>query len=503
MHSTQTERGRGTNLALLGALSVALYAGLALAYPLANGLRTPGASWAVLAGFAPTATLLHAALYGLATLLYALALRGTLRGGRGGPGSIVLIVGVWVACSAVLLGAYPGDSTDVFDYLFRGRMLVEHGASPLRVVPAQFAADPLYAYVHWTHHVDTYGPLWEYASWAVAALVGRGSWADEEALLVAAVTGYRLLAISLAGLCAALIAASVRRRAPTLVPAALVAWLWNPLLLAATAVGAHNDLPMLLLTLLALWSFQVERFGSGLFALGLAAHVKLTALLLLPLLLLELLRRRGWRYAAGMASLVGLALMPVSWLLYAPLGGWATLPPMLAERVRLLANSLAYALYWVLQRAGWSEVAAWQFTTRGATLLFALAAMPLLWRFWRAPRAEPAAENTRLWQAADQLTLLYLVIGSFWFQHWYVVWALAPAALAPEQRLARVTLPLCSLLALWLHLAIDLGFTARPQRPLPADGALILQSLAIGLGALLLGWAAASWGRGRDGQLAP
>jgi hypothetical protein len=379
-------------------------------------------------------------------------------------------------------------------------MLAEHGASPLASVPSQFADQPLYAYVHWVDHVDTYGPLWEYVSWAVTALVGRGGWGGEQALLLASISGYRLLAIGLTGLCGVVVAAMVRQRAPELVPAALVAWLWNPLLLTASAVGAHNDLPMLLLLLLALWCFQSERAVPGLVALGLAAHVKLTALLVLPLLLLELLRRHGWWRALGAGTAALLILAPLSWLLYAPLGGWATLPRMLAERVRLSANSVAYALYWLLQRAGWDELAAWQVTARGATLLFVLAALPLLWRFWRAPLAQPRSD-ARLWRAASRLTLLYLAVGSFWFQHWYVLWALAPAVLAPEHRLARVTLPLCTLLALWLHLAIDLGFTARPIRPPPSDGALIAQGLAIGLGALLLGWAALGWGRSRGGSI--
>lgn len=276
-------------------------------------------------------------------------------------------------------------------------------------------------------------------------------------------------------------------------PAALVAWLWNPLLLTATAVGAHNDLPMLLL--LALRCFQARWPALGLVALALATHVKLTALLILPLLLLQLVRWRGWWRAIGAAALTLLALIPLSWLLYAPLGGWATLPRMLAERVRLSANSVAYALYWLLQRAGWDELAAWQFTARGATLLFALAALPLLWRFWRAPQATGAVEDLRLWRAASQLTLLYLAVGSFWFQHWYVLWALAPVVLAPEHRLTRVTLPLCSLLALWVHLAIDLGFTSRPGQAPPTNSAFIIQSLAIGLGAFVLGWLATRRGR--------
>jgi hypothetical protein len=37
--------------------------------------------------------------------------------------------------------------------------------------------------------------------------------------------------------------------------------------------------------------------------------------------------------------------------------------------------------------------------------------------------------------------MLYLLVGSFWFQHWYVLWALAPAVLMPDSRLTRSVLP--------------------------------------------------------------
>ena len=37
--------------------------------------------------------------------------------------------------------------------------------------------------------------------------------------------------------------------------------------------------------------------------------------------------------------------------------------------------------------------------------------------------------------------MFYLLVGSFWFQHWYVLWALAPAVLLPDSHLTRTTLP--------------------------------------------------------------
>ena len=212
---------------------------------------------------------------------YVVALRLILRlHDRNPRRTIGIIIAGWLLSSAALLGAYPGESFDIFDYVFRGRMIVEYGASPLATAPSVFQNQPFYNYITWRGQVDTYGPLWEYASGAVAWVVhyvfGR---ADSH---VAYIVGYRLLAVVLTGLCGLLIALIVRHSAPQLVPAALLAWLWNPLVLITTAMGAHNDLLMLVAILAALLLFQRQRWVWGLLALALAAHVKLTALLVLP-----------------------------------------------------------------------------------------------------------------------------------------------------------------------------------------------------------------------------
>src|SRR4029078_13188281 len=99
------------------------------------------------------------------------------------------------------------------------------------------------------------------------------------------------MGVLLTGLCGLLIALIVQHSAPQLVPAALLAWFWNPLLLITTAIGAHNDLLMMVAILAALLLFQRQRWVWGLLALALAAHVKLTALLVLPILGVSLLQR--------------------------------------------------------------------------------------------------------------------------------------------------------------------------------------------------------------------
>jgi hypothetical protein len=457
---TRTLRDRRQGiLGALGLLSVLLYVfGITARYPLTVGLQTPRISWYTLSGYSLRAGLVFALVVGLLILGYGVALHLALGLGRGRVHLLVaVIVGVWLLSCAALLGAYPGESLDIFDYTFRGRMLVEYGASPLATAPSAYWTKPFYPYITWRGQVDTYGPVWEYASglvaWVVSPMPGRG---DSQ---IAYIIGYRLLAILLAGLSGLIIALMVGHHDSTFVPAALLAWLWNPLLLFATAIGAHNDIIMMLAVLAALLLFQRWRWVYGLLALALAAHVKLTALLILPVLGLWLTRRRGW-YAALRDSLIALVLaLPLSWLLYAPLGGWITLRRMLKERAQLLINSPADLVYRILQEQhGWSEPVAWRAVTVGATLLFfAGAALVLAWLWWSDRRLASDQDSTLsdalLWCGCVAILLLYLLVGSFWFQHWYLLWVLAPSALLPASRWTRSLLPAYCLGVLWGSLA--------------------------------------------------
>ncbi len=163
------------------------------------------------------------------------------------------------------------------------------------------------------------------------------------AMLLAYMGGYRLLAVALAGVCGWLLFSMVCRQMPSQsrnwALLALLFWLWNPLLLVSTAMGAHNDMLMLALQLAGLWLLQRRRWLGGLLVLVLAAHVKLTVMVLAPVVGLWVVRQLGWRRALLYWLSWSCAGLLISWLLYAPLGGWETLPRMLSERARYVANS--------------------------------------------------------------------------------------------------------------------------------------------------------------------
>jgi hypothetical protein len=180
--------------------------------------------------------------------------------------------------------------------------------------------------------------------------------------------------------------------------------------------------------------------------------------------------------------------LPLSWLLYAPFGGWATLGRMLQERARLLINSPADLVYRLLQeRFGWDEPAAWRATTQAATIaFFVIAAVILAWFWWVDRRmtmrraclacagpGEPP--DALLWRVSTATTVAYLLIGSFWFQHWYLLWVLAPAVLLPTSRWTQTLLPAYCLGALWSNLTNSFA------RTLPAYSFSATQVSAINL----------------------
>lgn len=480
MRMSDERSGWQTRLALplLALGSSGLYAWLALRYPLFPGLAIGRANWATLGDRSVAAGLAHGAVYSLLVGLYLLVLWSVAWRQEIAPDEprvLALIWGGWLAFSTLLLGVYPGESLDIFDYLFRGRMLAVYGASPLAGSPTPFADHPFYRMITWRGQVDTYGPLWEYASGGVAWTVGRflpGPVTETDVALAAYVVGYRLLAILLAGLCGALVYRIARRHGPALAPAALAAWLWNPLLLTASAVGAHNDLLLALWVLAGLWLLQRARWLGGLVALLLAAHVKLTALLLLPVVGFWLIRRIGWRDALARGLLALACALPLSWLLYAPLGGWATLPRMLRERTQFLGYAPADLLYrWLQAQAGWTELAARQLATGSATLLFCALAAGLIVgmlngrALFRQPSASSApVADADLWRCSVAVTITYLLVGSFWFMPWYVLWALPLAAPMPTSTAMRRWVPALTLGALWSGLGADtLTFTQAPR----------------------------------------
>ena len=145
---------------------------------------------------------------------------------------------------------------------------------------------------------------------------------------------------------------------------------------------------------------------------------------------------------------------------------------MLHERSLYLANSPWQVVYYYLfKQQGLPQTMATNLTIALSTCLFVASVILLsLWIFnfrpkrWRLPNGSIEFDNRRLWEAVTAASLLYLVVGAFWFQHWYLLWVLAPAALLPGSTFTRNFLPWLSFGGLMANLGTGYLLKVIPKK---------------------------------------
>ncbi len=84
---------------------------------------------------------------------------GQLTTGNREGWTLLALVGFPLLFLALLLWVYPFSSVDLYDYLFRGRMLARYGANTFTQIPQNYSTDPLFDFVAWRRAVTAYGPL--------------------------------------------------------------------------------------------------------------------------------------------------------------------------------------------------------------------------------------------------------------------------------------------------------------------------------------------------------
>jgi alpha-1,6-mannosyltransferase len=503
-------------LALAGLSSALIYAAIMLrlpllktyAIPLLNLDNMPRSDW-----------LTGALVLGCAAFLFGAYALGALVVAAGRSRiSVPLVVGFALLFVALLLFTHPMTSTDIYDYLFRGRMLARYEANPFVAVPAQFGDDPLLTYVAWRQAPTAYGPLWEGLSWLAARLAGQSPDATESAplaQLLALMFAYKSLAVLGFLLCGAAIWLALGRAAPEQRRLGLYLWLWNPLALWETVGAAHNDAWMALCIVLALWAFGwgsgVKGQGSGrldeissaspslqislsspmaaLLALTAGGLIKYVAFFFGPVMLAAALRRLpAWRARVWLLALGGVACVALMVVAYAPFwAGLQTLQNVRDRRTFYTASWLA-ALQAVLAPALSTEQAQGIIAAAGLALLFA----GVVWATYSAWNAPDDVAGHVLW-----LALWFLFVCNPWFQPWYLIWPLALVAVQPwRQRIVWGVVVFCAtaiggyIAGGWLAPALGLSDKSLGRESLMSALIYLPPLIVLGWARLLGGWRA-------------
>ncbi|HUS17122.1 MAG TPA: hypothetical protein VM536_19155 [Chloroflexia bacterium] len=373
-------------------------------------------------------------------------------------GGRIVLVGV-VCFSAILVLAPSMTSSDVFSYIWYGKMAGIYQLSPFTHTPNNFAYQDTYGWLQWVYWKDqptVYGPVWV----GIAGLLARLAQALDGDIVTYLLT-HRVLAAVLHLANTALVWSLAGKLGPRTAGARLAATVfygWCPLVVWEFAGSAHNDVMMIFFILAGLWCHQRGTGSPGrnlwwqaaIGALVLAGLVKAIAFVLIPAYLLLVWRDvRGahpWWQRAAVAAQVGGITVGLGALLYWPYWqGLATLRALLIapgnERsINSLGDVLRFRtpeiLYWLGNIFAPGQMGPWAIGVIGDSM-----------EGWLRPLLTAVAGALVLaltWQARDTRTLVrgwgwllvaYLLIGAMWFWPWYVTWFLPMAALLGPGRL--------------------------------------------------------------------
>lgn len=451
-------------LAVIGAVFVwVFYAGFTQRYPFAEFATVKHGTMATLSNLSADSLFVYIAGVALLFVLYAGGIALVRRLNHTSRAAFGAILAGGVLFCALLVPMYPFDGDDIWDYIIRGRMTTYYGLNPLNDVPAQIQADPFFEYTGWKNIPGAYGAGWEWIAAITARIAGDNLTANVVAFKLVAMAGYALTGV--------LVWLTLRHLAPRRALVGAFIWLWNPLAVLMVGCAAHNDAVMTTFVLLGMYCLARRWYiAATLAALG-GALVKFVPLALIAICVVVALRELRPRLRVRYILLGGVLCATLFAGVNARFatGNMADLLS-LDRRSRLYTGSVATIIRQTLIVAldGVPADSPGSRTPNTNTLIsrtaFALLALAVGWQL------------TVVWRDRDPLVpvrallvilLFYLLVSSFWFMSWYVLWVIPLAALLPGGAL-RYFVVLFSYLVTW-EMPLYQYVTLRPRgwAPLP------------------------------------
>jgi hypothetical protein len=211
---------------------------------------------------------------------------------------LVIVIGFAIAMRLALVGIEPLFSTDIYRYVWDGRVQAA-GINPYLHVPADPALAALrdaaiYPFINRADYAGTgYPPLAE-MFFLVATRVSE------------TLTGMRLAMVACEAVIVVVLIALLRRLGRP--DAAVVAYAWHPLAVFEIANNGHVEALMVALMMLGVWLLVCTRRVAGAFVVGLAVVVKPYAVFALPAFW------RPWDWRAPLAVIAAIVLCYLPYL---------------------------------------------------------------------------------------------------------------------------------------------------------------------------------------------
>lgn len=178
--------------------------------------------------------------------------------------------------SVILLISYNAFSYDLFNYIFDAKILAFYHQNPYLHKALDFPGDPMLSFMHWTHRVYPYGPMWLGITVPVYYL-GFGVFSLTFFLFKMIMVGSFVGAVYFIG--------KIAKKLEFDVPLSVAAFALNPLVLIESLVSAHNDIVMIFAALVGLYLFLEKKYELSGISFLVSILIKYATILLLPALI--------------------------------------------------------------------------------------------------------------------------------------------------------------------------------------------------------------------------
>lgn len=187
---------------------------------------------------------------------------------------------VWfliVATSVILIFSYNAFSYDIFNYIFDAKIVTYYHQSPYLYRALDFPGDPMLSFMHWTHRLYPYGPIW--LGLTVPLSVGLKFFLPTFFLFKA------LMSLSFLGT-AFLIGKILKKASSENEVFGIAFFALNPLVIIESLVSAHNDIVMMFFAMVGIYLLMNKKYIRSLILLFLSIGVKFASAFIFPIYLL-------------------------------------------------------------------------------------------------------------------------------------------------------------------------------------------------------------------------
>jgi len=188
------------------------------------------------------------------------------------------VLKIVISLAVILFLAYNAFSYDLFNYIFDAKILAHYGQNPYEHKALDYSGDPMLSFMHWTHRVYPYGPIWLLITVPIY-FIGFGYF------LVTFYLFKLLMALSFIG--SALLIEKIAKKTGVNPMLAVAAFALNPLVLIESLVSAHNDIVMIVFALLALLMYLEKKYIKSLLFIVISIAIKYATALIIPAILIR------------------------------------------------------------------------------------------------------------------------------------------------------------------------------------------------------------------------